>query len=664
METVGLPQVSHLASLALGAALMYLVLKTTARRARPPPPPPPPPPRARREGSGGGGGRRTKTRGRAQATAAAAAAAAAPRRTPLQAQILVRVIESMEDGEIDLVIDAYQARHAGRAPTMPQLEAEIFQSDRMQQQLARDMSEYRLELDRWIGRRLAAFDERQPEVHRSLELRRPAAAATADCADADAAQCLRHQFARMLEDTAMGMFSERQQHLLQGAADAQRWADEDTEEEADPTVPGDADGPAANSAGDHAPPAGHLVQLGGNALVVRCILACLDVRSMGRAATAHRHVFAEVFQSCCTAATVPACVARRASAGSIAEAWFATTLSDKVRRALRRRREVGDPVERRVFDAVCRWRRLKCELRREQIHEEQEEEEEAGNAARFIARVARGDARAVSADLMSFGTYFELEASSPAIREDEFRMYFGASPSCSVPLAAGNLGSPCAQPPQQPGRGGVNAHCVTPLHAVMIRSGRHLLSMSCDNDDLELQREFLRRLGQDSEGECELAMVHKPVELDGQIETFCLLLAHGADLQFSPRGAYGNVLDIAVANLDLRMVRFLVLECGMPADEPGTHNLQWTPTVDDYVVDVFCACPRLVAMGEAAPEGWDFPKQCAFTPVRNFLLSHGAHDHQMCRWDLRIERAIEFVRAQQHEQPSGGSGRVFDVDTL
>ena len=113
---------------------------------------------------------------------------------------------------------------------------------------------------------------------------------------------------------------------------------------------------------------------------------------------------------------------------------------------------------------------------------------------------------------------------------------------------------------------------------------------------------------------------------------------------------YQNRLDAAVGHLDLPLVKFLVRDCGMKCIVP------FTAPHDSVLVDIYCAIPRLLAAGEILSASYyvveeDVQKlittECAFRPIREFLLKHGAPDNSFAKWDLAISSAMAFVRMEK-----------------
>ena len=93
---------------------------------------------------------------------------------------------------------------------------------------------------------------------------------------------------------------------------------------------------------------------------------------------------------------------------------------------------------------------------------------------------------------------------------------------------------------------------------------------------------------------------------------------------------------------------FLVNEAKVKVELFDQPLHQWPPPQDHFLLDVFVACPRLLALGEAIPELWNVPgsDKCKFTPIRMFLLKKGAKEEQFCKFDLAIEKSMRFVRAE------------------
>ena len=82
----------------------------------------------------------------------------------------------------------------------------------------------------------------------------------------------------------------------------------------------------------------------------------------------------------------------------------------------------------------------------------------------------------------------------------------------------------------------------------------------------------------------------------------------------------------------------------------------FTAPHDSVLVDIYCAIPRLLAAGEILSASYyvveeDVQKlittECAFRPIREFLLKHGAPDNSFAKWDLAISSAMAFVRMEK-----------------
>ena len=197
----------------------------------------------------------------------------------------------------------------------------------------------------------------------------------------------------------------------------------------------------------------------------------------------------------------------------------------------------------------------------------------------------------------------------------------------------------------------------SPWSALMANRGRPALARRFAMEIFEVNKNFEEISRSETPLELEQRKLHEDKQL---LRMVALLIAFGCDpsdpvcLRWSDTNEdssleqsirYQSLLDAAVGHLDLCIVKFLQ-DCGLRSVIP------FSAPHDSVLVDIYCALPCILASGEtlpacyyAAEENMEqlITTECAFHPIRELLLKHGASESNFAKWDLAIGSAIRFV---------------------